>query len=136
MALPNEIIAVIINQADLSIDTRVELRKDFGADMKWRRVHVDADFREKMRVICERRTNNFAKYTRLLKDNSFRWSTTLDMTPPLKIDNNTYVEISVSDFGGDGINMCVKTTCITDTPVWAIRIASTNCDINTGVEVE
>lgn len=134
MELPKDIIAVIINHAELSIDTRMEFRKDFGADIKPRPVYVDADFREKMRVICERRTMNFAKYTRLLKDNSFRWSTTLDITPPLKVNNNTYVEISVSDFGTEGIEMCVKTTHISDTPHWAIRIASVNCDIHTGKE--
>lgn len=134
MALPNEIIAIILNNADLSIDDRLEFRKQFGTDIKWNRVEVNPGFAEKMRVICERRTRNFAKYTRLLKDDSFRWSTTLDITPPLKVDNNTYVEISVSDFGGQGIEMCVKTTRINDFPAWAIRIMTTCCDMNTGKE--
>lgn len=133
MELPNDIIVSIINRADLSIDGRLEFKRTFGSDIKWGKVAVDEELRRKMDAIFDRRAKNFVKYGLLLKDNSFRWSTTIDQTAPIKIDKNTFLEISVTDFGGSDIEMCAKTTRLTENPVWSMRISTVNCDMHTGV---
>jgi hypothetical protein len=134
MELPNDIIVAILNTAELSIDGRLAMKRYFGASIKWGRVTVDDALRRKLDGICERRTANFAKYARMLNDNSFRWCTTIDQTvSPIKVDRNTFLEISVTDFGGNDIEICVKTTRLTDSPVWSMRISAINCDIHTGV---
>lgn len=135
MELPNDIIIDIINKAGVSIDSRLELKRNFGDAICWRPVEVDVTLREKLDAVCARRTRHYEKYKVMKTQNSFRWSTTLDLTPPLKVCDDAYIEISVTDFG-DAIEMCMKKTCIVDVPVFSVCMSAINCDVHTGQAVE
>lgn len=129
--LPNELIAMILNTAELSIDTRLAF-KNYIAPCA---VTVPEGLADKLAVMHKRRTERYIRYKELMEENSFRWSTSLELTAPIKIDNNTFIEISVSDFGGDGIEMSLKTTRLCNSRNWSLSISTVTCDLHTGKDM-
>lgn len=61
MYIPREIVADILNRADVSIDTRLAFR-DYGVVP--RKLQVDDAFTRKLDVLCRRRTHMYMLYTK------------------------------------------------------------------------
>ena len=146
--IPEDIIRTILRQANLPIDTRLEMKTYIPP----RKVCVPEGLSEKLAVMHERRTQNYKKFVSRLKDIQFLWCIVIEYSEAFEISKNKFIEFYISDVEKDDedcsgervIEFHQKVTNIEPVATDAghpgdlqhrwprISIKDTRCDIHTG----
>lgn len=106
-SLPPNVIAEVIKRADVPIDTRLHYR-EYGWAAK--PVVIPEGLDAKLRGICKKRTEGYAKYRRQNEESPFRWSMQLNQEIHRSSeDEDVFVEMIVTDVE-DRIELTVKIT--------------------------
>lgn len=92
---PYDVVSVILNQAQLPIDTYLAMRTQYHITPK--KVRIDADFKMKMDHMITRRVSGLARYKRLYDEtHGFMFAMPMDKIIR-RTDPNTTVEMDITE---------------------------------------